>query len=113
MGDIAVTLTLEDILWICGALCTLAAAIAVIYKAHVRIHEPEAIQNRRLDALEAKADKFEEYLERDNQRLNAVDEGNRITLQALLALMSHAINGNDIEDLIRTKKDLEKYLIKK
>lgn len=113
MGDTAITFTLSDVLWICGAVCTIAAAIAVFTKAMAKAQEPEAVQNQRLDALETKVDKLAEYLDRDNRRLNAVDEGNRITQQALLALMSHAINGNDIEKLTRAKDDLENYLINK
>lgn len=113
MGDTAITFTLSDVLWLCGAICTIAAAVAVFYKAAVKAQEPEVVQNQRLDALEKKVDKFSEFLERDNRRLNSLDEGNRVTQQALLALMSHAINGNDVEKLSKAKDDLESYLINK
>ena len=113
MGDTAITFTLSDVLWLCGAVCTVAAAIAVFYRAMVKAHEPEHIQDQRLDALEQQVKKFAEYLDRDNRRLNSLDEGNRVTQQALLALMSHAINGNDIDKLSRAKDDLENYLINK
>lgn len=113
MGDTAITFTLSDVLWICGAVCTIAAALAVFTKALKKAQEPEAVQNQRLDALEKKVDKFAEFFDRDNKRLNSLDEGNRVTQQALLALMSHAINGNDIEKLSRAKDDLESYLINK
>lgn len=111
MGDTTIAFSLQDVLWICGAICTIAAAITVLYRAAKKAEEPELLQNRRLDELEKKVDKFAEYLDRDNKRLNAVDEGNRVTQQALLALMSHAINGNDIDKLSRAKDDLETYLI--
>ena len=113
MGDTAITFTLSDVLWLCGAVCTVAAAIAVFYRAMVKAHEPEHIQDQRLDALEQQVKKFAEYLDRDNRRLNSLDEGNRVTQQALLALMSHAINGNDIDKLSKAKDDLESYLINK
>ena len=113
MGEAAITFTLSDVLWFCGAVCTVAAAMAVFYKAVATAQEPEHIQDQRLDALEKKVDKFSEYLDRDNRRLNSLDEGNRVTQQALLALMSHAINGNDIDKLSRAKDDLESYLINK
>lgn len=113
MGEAAITFTLSDVLWFCGAVCTVAAAMAVFYKAVAKAQEPEHIQDQRLDALEKKVDKFSEYLDRDNRRLNSLDEGNRVTQQALLALMSHAINGNDIDKLSRAKDDLESYLINK
>ena len=113
MGDTTITFTLADVLWICGGICTIAAAFAVIYNAIKKAYEPESIQNQRLDALEIQMKKFAEYLDRDNRRLNSVDEGNRITQRAILALMSHAINGNDIEKLSKAKDALEEYLIKK
>lgn len=113
MGDTAITFTLSDVLWICGAVCTIAAAAAVFAKALAKAQEPEAVQNQRLDALEKKVDKFAEFFDRDKRRLDSLDEGNRVTQQALLALMSHAINGNDIEKLSRAKDDLESYLINK
>lgn len=113
MGEAAITFTVSDIVWICGAVCTMSAALAVICGAYRKAKEPETVQNSRLDALEAQVKKFAEYLDRDNKRLNAVDEGNRITQRALLALMSHAINGNDIDRLTKAKDDLQEYLISK
>ena len=111
MSDATITFSVADVLWFCGAVCSVAAAIAVFYRAAAKAQEPEHVQNRRLDELEKKVDKFSEYLDRDNKRLNSLDEGNRVTQQALLALMSHAINGNDIDKLSRAKDDLENYLI--
>ena len=113
MGDTAITFTLSDVLWICGAICTIAAAAAVFYKAIVKAQEPEHVQNQRLDALEKTVGEFKTYFDRDKKRLDSLDEGNRVTQQALLALMSHAINGNDIDRLSRARDDLEKYLVSK
>lgn len=113
MENVSLTFTLADVLWICGGICTIAAAFAVIINVVAKAHAPEVQQNERLDALEAQVKKFAEYLDRDNRRLNTLDEGNRVTQRALLALMGHAINGNDIDKLSRAKDDLEEYLIKK
>ena len=113
MGEATITFSVSDIVWICGAICTMSAALAVICSVLKKAKEPENIQNGRLDQLEAQVKKFAEYLDRDNKRLNAVDEGNRITQRALLALMSHAINGNDVDELVKAKKSLENYLIDK
>lgn len=111
MGEATITFSVSDIVWICGAICTMSAALAVICSVLKKAREPEDLQNTRLDQLEAQAKKFGEYLDRDDRRLNSLDEGNRVTQQALLALMSHAINGNDIDKLSRAKDDLESYLI--
>lgn len=113
MPDTTITFSVTDFLWLCGAVCTIAAAAAVFAKAFAKAQEPENVQNRRLDALEETVGKFETYFDRDKRRLDSLDEGNRVTQQALLALMSHAINGNDIDKLSKAKDDLENYLINK
>lgn len=113
MPDATITFSVSGFLWFCGAICTVAAAAAVLYKAATKAKEPERVQNERLDALEKTVGKFETYFDRDKKRLDSLDEGNRVTQQALLALMSHAINGNDVEKLTRAKDDLESYLINK
>ena len=70
----------------------------------------EAILSR-LDALEKKHEQYDDYFRRDLRRIEIVEEGNRVTQKALLALMSHAIDGNDIERLKKAKDDLNEYLI--
>lgn len=113
MSDVTITFTLQGVLWACGALCSVAAAVAVIYKVFRKALEPEETQTRRIEALESQVVELKKFLATDKDRLDAVDEGNRITQEALLALLSHAINGNDIESLTKAKKDLQAYLIKK
>ena len=46
----------------------------------------------------------------DGQAIGKMEEATAVTQRALLALLSHAINGNDIESLKRAKSDLEDYL---
>jgi hypothetical protein len=50
-------------------------------------------------------------LEKDNQRIKSQEQSGRITNQSLLALLSHALNGNDVESLEKAKNDLEMFLI--
>ena len=63
--------------------------------------------------LEDRLKKHEEYFNNDNKRLLAIEEGNRVTQKALLALMSHAINGNDVDKLKEAENSLREYLINK
>lgn len=75
--------------------------------------KPNQTQNARLDALEAWKVEVENRLETGNRHFESIDQGNRVTQEALLALMSHAINGNDVEKLKEAKAKLENYLIEK
>ena len=104
----------------CSALITIAAAVSIVVSALKKLKEPENIQNKKLQDLEDKMKDFddrlkvhEQYFNNDNKRLLAIEEGNRVTQQALLALMSHAINGNDIEKLKKAEDALREYLINK
>ena len=47
----------------------------------------------------------------DNKRLKALEEGNRITQEALLALLGHAKDGNNTEQIIKAENDMKQYLI--
>ncbi len=103
----------EMILWVCGAIVSVSAAIAVIVKVIQKAKAPEKTQNERIDKLESDVKSLKQYLDNDNKRLKALEEGNIVTQQALLALLSHALNGNDIDSLKEAKTKLEKYLIGK
>ena len=108
------------ILSICGTIVTISAAIGVIVKALDKARAPEREQNKRLDdhdkrlgALEEIAVKFREYFDNDDRRFKEIEKSNKITQAALLALLKHSLNGNDMESLKSAEKSLEEYLIDK
>lgn len=105
---------------ICGAIVTVAGAVTVIVKAIKQVKAPEILQNDRITACENNiADiykKFMDYdmfLKRDKKRLDKLEDGNEVVSEALLALLSHAINGNDVDGLTNAKNKLNNYLIRK
>lgn len=57
-------------------------------------------------------DQIKTYLSNDKRRIDALAEGDKVTKQALLALLGHGIDGNNVDAMIKSKDDLEKYLIK-
>ena len=104
----------------CSALITIAAAVSIVISAVKKLKEPENVQNNKIRDIEDKMKhledrlkKHEEYFNNDNKRLLAIEEGNRVTQKALLALMSHAINGNDVDKLKEAENSLREYLINK
>ena len=50
---------------------------------------------------------------RDKQKIEVIEEGNRVTQQALLALLKHSIDGNNTDELVKAEKALSNYLIHK
>ncbi len=103
----------ELVLWVCGAIVSVSAAITIIVKVVQKIKAPEKNQNERISKLEKEAEKFKQLFDNDNQRLKALEEGTIITQQSILALLSHAINGNDVDSLKDAKNDLERYLTRR
>lgn len=112
-----ITLTPSDLitmfLAICVGITTISAAVTVIVKLIQKAKQPNQTQNDRIEALEKKVKEFENYFNNDNKRLDELEEGNRVTQQALLALLSHSINGNDTDKLTKARDDLQDYLISK
>lgn len=108
------------ILAICAAIVTISAAIGVIVKIITKAREPEELQNKRLDdhdkrieSLEEIAGKFKDYFDNDDKRFKEIERTNKITISALLAILKHSLNGNDIESLKQAEKAIEEYLIDK
>lgn len=123
MGSITIDQAWAWFLAACVALTTIAKAWEIMKsfgKADVRkkvdtMQSDLAKANDRIKKLEdAKyADAIREHadlLRRDEKRLYALEQANVITMQVLLALVRHAIDGNDIEGLKHTRASLEAYL---
>ena len=70
-------------------------------------------RQKKLDKMDVIVEKFQGYFSNDDRRFKEIEEGNKITQTALLALLKHSINGNDTKALKEAEKSLEDYLINK
>lgn len=96
-----------------GGLAAIAGAIALIAKAINKLKAPNKQQDERLGELEEKSKKHDRMLENDNRRLKDLEEGKRIEHRALLALLKHGIDNNNIEAMKDSTKEIQDYLISK
>ena len=55
----------------------------------------------------------DEKLDRDNKRIASLEEGNKVVCRALIAMLSHEINGNAKEKLQAAMSELQNYLIER
>ena len=90
----------------CGSFATVAGAVAIIYNIHQKAKQPDTERDEALS-------KHQEMLDNDNKRLKELEESNKIIMQSMLAIMSHEIDGNHVEDLKQARDDLQKYLIRR
>lgn len=95
----------------CAAIITIVNAWKAIKE--VKAASPNAKQNDVLDLHEKRLKIIEERLDRGDEKFNKINSGEEVMLEALLALTSHAINGNDLDPLKEARDKLQKHLIQK
>lgn len=90
-----------------------ATVITLIYGLIKFAGTPNRSQNKRLDELEEWRKTVDRRLSTGDDHFREIDNGNRVTQKAILALMKHAINGNDVDSLRDAEEKLEEYLVEK
>lgn len=105
---------------IVAALLAIASAVVLLSNAAEKIvlawkaaKAPNVKQDERIAALEKWKETVDEKLDKDNDRLDDLKEGNYITQQALLALLDHGIDGNNIKQMQDAKVALYNHLTHK
>ena len=75
-----------------GAYNTIMGAVNTHREEQKRKYAP-------VNKLEEQVKKHDERLERDHERLNSLEEANRIQMRALMAMLHHEIDGNSTDGL--------------
>lgn len=94
-----------------SAIVLLSNAAEKIAKAYRIYKAPNAIQDERLNRVEKHLEEVDGFLAIDKKRLDSIEDGNRATQRALLALLDHGIDGNNIEQMQHAKEALQSHLI--
>lgn len=97
--------------WVAAAIVLLGNAADRIAQAWKAAKAPNDEQNKRLDDLEKWKKEVDGKLSNDHDELVTVHEDNRAIFQALLALLDHGIDGNNIKQMEDAKKGLQSHLI--
>lgn len=101
----------DQVVTICAGFAVICGAAVWIIKIIQNLKHPSEMRNNRLSEIEGQLARHDECLARDKGRIDRIDEGNRVTQRAILALLSHGIDGNEVASMKRAKDDLEQYLI--
>ena len=116
----------EALLWVLGILGSLCAAAITIDKVLDIIHkyvkkakEPDAEQNKRMDALDKRIGVLEQgqlqhtqALARDLRRFDGIDEEIRLVLFGVQNLLDSQLSGNNRDGMQKSKSDINNYLLK-
>lgn len=94
-----------------SAIVLLANAAEKIAKAIQAAKAPGEAQDKRLEDLEKRMETVEKRQDTNANHLTAIDDSNRVTQLALLALLDHGIDGNNIDQMRHAKEELQTHLI--
>lgn len=106
-------ITFEQLLVLLAVVLVLIGAYNTIMSAVKTHREEKKRKDAPVNTLETKVNEHEEKLKRDHERLNELEDSNRIIMRALMALMSHEINGNSDDKLKASYDEIQKFLIEK
>lgn len=109
--------TFTMIVTLASAITTISAAVMVFVNLGKAAKRPLDVQNDRITKLEvavqelrAITEKQMDFFANDKARIDAISDGSSVMQRALLALLSHAIDGNNDEQMRRTRDELQRYL---
>ena len=98
----------------------IASAIVLLVNAGEKIAQiikalkaPNDRQDDRIGKIEKRLEVVEDKLDNDHERFALIAEDNRVTLQALIALLDHGLDGNNLDQMRGAKTDLHNHLIKR
>lgn len=106
-------LTFEQLVAAVAVILLLLGVYNTVMGALKTWREEKKRRNQPVSTLETTVAEHGERLDRDHKRLNELEESNRIIMRALMALMSHEINGNSDEKLRASYEEIQKYLIER
>lgn len=95
-------ITSEQLMWF----CTLVAGLWGLWKIVKEVRKPN-------DDLKMEVSKHAELLDNDNRRLKEVEHSNQMILRSLLVIINHEITGNGIENMKKTRDEIQEFLINK
>lgn len=97
-----------------GAAAALVLLVNAWEKIMTVIHAikaPDTAQDERMASIEKDISQIKRYLDNDKKRIDGLTEGDKVTKHAILALLGHGIDGNNVDEMIKSKHELETYLI--
>lgn len=97
-----------------GLILTILNIIEKFILLKAKSKEPQAKLESRIVSLETWRLEVDKRLDKDEEHFDKIDEGNKVTQQALLALMDAALSDDGSKgELKSARKDLYEYLSKK
>ena len=96
-----------------AAIVLIGNAVEKIGKSVAAARKPTEQQDAAIRGMEVRMEAVERKLANDKTRLDAYEDGMRVSQQALLALLDHSLDGNNIKQMEEAKNAIQKHLLNK
>lgn len=103
---------------LCAAAITMDKVLDIVHKYIKKAQAPDDAQNKRIDELDRRLQAVETgysqhsaALSRDLGRFGEIDEVNRLTLEAVRALLEAQLTGNNVAAMQTSKEKIDNYLM--
>ena len=106
-------LSFEQLIGTAAVILLLVGIYNTIMGAIKTAREEKRLKNQPVSTLETTVSDHSEKLKNDHERITSLEESNRIIMRALMAVMSHEINGNSTDKLRDSMEEINDFLIKK
>ena len=94
------TISISDLLWVAGAVCTLTATWKILKNNPVAKHEKLISEHEKL-------------LREHEKLLREQAETEKLLCKCMLAMIDHEITGNSIDGMKKIRTEMQAYLIEK
>lgn len=103
-----------------GLIISVGGAGAVVAKIITRVKQPNMEQDAlinaqklRIDELEKKTIELEAHVKTISKIIDNTNKWQKVMSKAVLALLDHGINGNNIEPMQDSSKEIREFLVER
>ena len=105
--------TAQLIVAVCAGFSTICVAVGWVLKIIRAVKAPTKDLEQRVSALEALSENYGRFFDSDKRRLDAIEKGNAVTQRSILALLRHARDGNNVDDIKSAEDEMQRFLIER
>jgi restriction endonuclease S subunit len=109
----ALKITPADLVLYGGLLLTILNIIDRSTILKEKTEKPRKEMEERVDSLDNRIAEIENKLKNYDYRVIQLEDGVKVLLRSMSALLSHSIDGNNLEEMKDARDDLNEYLISK
>lgn len=107
---ISVRDVISIILAVCVGITTIGGALSVIIGWLAKLKAPERRQDDAIKGLECRVEKLERYQIEAESRMQKIEDLLNALVGGQFALINHAINGNNVEQLKEAQLEMQKFI---